>query len=45
MFSLPAASTALNSTGFGRIIPQVQSSAPGNTSTARIMQFALKYAF
>jgi hypothetical protein len=45
MFSLPAASVALNSTSFGRLIPTVQSSAPGNTSTARIMQFALKYAF
>jgi hypothetical protein len=45
MFSLPAASVALNSTSFGRLIPAVQSSAPGNTSTARIMQFALKYAF
>jgi hypothetical protein len=36
---------ALNSSTFGYISPQVQSSAPGNTSTARIMQFALKYAF
>jgi len=45
MFSLPAASTALNSPSFGRIIPQAQSSAPGNATTARVMQFALKYAF
>ena len=43
MFGPPTA--ALNSASFGRIAPQVQSTAPGNTSTARIMQFALKYAF
>ncbi|HZL56397.1 MAG TPA: TonB-dependent receptor [Bryobacteraceae bacterium] len=36
---------ALNSPTFGYISPQVQSTAPGNTSTARIMQFAFKYAF
>ncbi|HEY6390804.1 MAG TPA: hypothetical protein VIX89_05980, partial [Bryobacteraceae bacterium] len=45
MFSLPAASTALNSPSFGRLVPLAQSTAPGNTSTARIMQFAIKYAF
>jgi hypothetical protein len=43
MFGPPNA--ALGSLGFGRIGPQAQSSAPGNTSTARIMQFVLKYAF
>ncbi len=43
MFGPPNA--ALNSSTFGYITPQVQSTAPGNTSTARIMQFALKYAF
>ncbi len=43
MFGPPNA--ALNSATFGYITPQVQSTAPGNTSTARIMQFALKYAF
>jgi Carboxypeptidase regulatory-like domain len=43
MFGPPTA--ALNSPSFGRIAPQAQSSAPGNASTARIMQFALKYAF
>jgi hypothetical protein len=43
MFGPPTA--ALNSASFGRIAPQVQSTAPGTTSTARIMQFALKYAF
>jgi hypothetical protein len=37
--------TALNNSGFGRLTPQAQSTAPGNTSTARIMQFAIKYAF
>lgn len=44
MFGPPNA--ALNSASFGRIAPQPQSSAPGNgTNTARVMQFALKYAF
>jgi hypothetical protein len=43
MFGPPTA--ALNSPSFGRITPLAQSTAPGNTSTARIMQFALKYAF
>ena len=43
MFGPPNA--ALNSSGFGRLTPQPQSTAPGNTSTARIMQFAIKYAF
>jgi hypothetical protein len=39
------ASTALNSPSFGRLQPLAQSTAPGNASTARIMQFAIKYAF
>jgi hypothetical protein len=43
MFGPPIA--ALNNSGFGRLTPQAQSTAPGNTSTARIMQFALKFAF
>jgi hypothetical protein len=43
MFGPPTA--ALNSPSFGRIAPLAQSTAPGNTSTARIMQFAIKYAF
>jgi hypothetical protein len=43
MFGPPTA--ALNSTSFGRIAPQAQSTAPLNTSTARIMQFAIKYGF
>ena len=43
MFGPPNA--ALNSASFGRLTPQPQSTAPGNTSTARIMQFAVKYAF
>ncbi|HEV3201454.1 MAG TPA: TonB-dependent receptor [Bryobacteraceae bacterium] len=43
MFGPP--SGALNSANFGRLTPQAQSTAPGNTSTARIMQFAIKYAF
>ena len=43
MFGPPTG--ALNSANFGRISPQIQSSAPGSTSTARIMQFAIKYAF
>jgi len=45
MFFLPAASVTLNNPSFGRLVPQTQSTAPGNTSTARIMQFAIKYAF
>jgi hypothetical protein len=36
---------ALNNSGFGRLTPQAQSTAPGNATTARVMQFALKYAF
>ena len=40
-----ASTTALNSASFGRLAPQAQSSAPGNSTTARVMQFALKYAF
>ena len=43
MFGPPTA--ALSSSTFGYISPQVQNTAPGNSSTARIMQFALKYAF
>uniref|UniRef100_Q022M5 TonB-dependent receptor n=1 Tax=Solibacter usitatus (strain Ellin6076) TaxID=234267 RepID=Q022M5_SOLUE len=43
MFGPPTG--ALNSANFGRLTPQIQSSAPGSTSTARIMQFAIKYAF
>jgi hypothetical protein len=43
MFGPPTG--ALNSINFGRIAPQIQSTAPGTTTTARIMQFALKYAF
>jgi hypothetical protein len=43
MFGPPTG--ALNSANFGRISPQIQSSAPGSTSTARIMQFAIKYGF
>ena len=43
MFGPPTG--AMNSANFGRISPQIQSSAPGTTSTARIMQFAIKYAF
>jgi hypothetical protein len=43
MFGPPNA--ALNSAGFGRLTPQAQSTAPGNATTARVMQFAIKYAF
>ena len=43
MFGPPNA--ALNSASFGRLAPQAQSTAPGNSTTARVMQFALKYAF
>ena len=43
MFGPPNA--ALNNQSFGRIAPQAQSTAPGNQTTARVMQFALKYAF
>jgi hypothetical protein len=39
------ASTSLNSSSFGRLAPQAQSTAPGNATTARVMQFAIKYAF
>jgi hypothetical protein len=43
MYGPPTA--ALNSTSFGRLTPQAQSTAPGNNTTARVMQFAIKYAF
>jgi hypothetical protein len=43
MFGAPTA--ALNSSTFGHLTPQIQSSAPGDATTARIMQFALKYVF
>ena len=43
MFGPPTG--ALNSANFGRINPQIQSSAPGTTTTARIMQFAIRYTF
>jgi hypothetical protein len=43
MFGAPNA--PLNSSTFGYLTPQAQSSAPGNATTARIMQFALKYVF
>ena len=43
MFGPPTA--ALNSASFGRIAPLAQSSAPGNNTTARVMQFSLKSAF
>ena len=41
---LPAG-TGVTAANFGYLTPQAQSTAPGNTSTARIMQFALKFAF
>jgi hypothetical protein len=37
--------TGVTAANFGRLVPVAQSTAPGNSSTARIMQFALKYAF
>jgi len=43
MYGPPTA--ALNSSSFGRLTPLAQSSAPGNNTTARVMQFSLKYAF
>jgi hypothetical protein len=43
MFGAPTA--ALNSSTFGHLTPQIQSSAPGDATTARIMQFAFKYVF
>jgi len=43
MFGPPTG--AMNNANFGRLNPQIQSSAPGTTSTARIMQFAVKYTF
>jgi hypothetical protein len=43
MFGPPGA--AIGSAGFGRLTPQAQNTAPGNATTARVMQFALKYAF
>jgi hypothetical protein len=36
---------ALNNNNFGRLTPQIQSTAPGTSTTGRIMQFAIKYAF
>lgn len=45
MFGLGATDVAIGNAAFGRLVPVAQSTAPGNTSTARIMQFALKYAF
>jgi hypothetical protein len=45
MYSLTAANATLNNSSFGRLTPLAQSSAPGNATTARVMQFALKYAF
>lgn len=35
----------VTSANFGRLVPVAQSTAPGNNTTARVMQFALKYAF
>jgi hypothetical protein len=43
MFGAPTA--ALNSSTFGHLTPQIQNSAPGTATTARIMQFAFKYVF
>lgn len=43
MFGPPVG--AMNNASFGRILPQAQSTAPGNSTTARIMQFSMKYAF
>jgi hypothetical protein len=43
MFGAPTA--ALSSATFGHLTPQIQNSAPGTATTARIMQFALKYVF
>lgn len=43
MFGPPNA--ALNSSSFGRLSPLAQSTAPGNSTTARVMQFALKLSF
>jgi hypothetical protein len=43
MFGPPTG--ALNSANFGRLTPQIQSSAPGTTTTARIMQFAIRYTY
>ncbi len=43
MFGPPTG--GLNSNNFGRLNPQIQSSAPGTTTTARIMQFAIRYNF
>jgi hypothetical protein len=37
--------TGITSTSFGRLTPQAQSTAPGNNTTARVMQFALKFQF
>ena len=38
-------STGVTAATFGRLVPVAQSTAPGNNTTARVMQFALKYAF
>ena len=43
MFGAPT--SALSSSTFGYLTPQIQSSAPGDATTARIMQFAFKYVF
>ncbi|HVY92215.1 MAG TPA: TonB-dependent receptor, partial [Bryobacteraceae bacterium] len=37
--------TGVTTANFGRLVPVAQSTAPGNNTTARVMQFALKYAF
>lgn len=42
---LGGVTTGVTSASFGRLVPVAQSSAPGNSSTARIMQFAIKFAF
>jgi hypothetical protein len=45
MFGFSNNTAAVTNAGFGYLTPSAQSTAPGNTSTARIMQFALKFAF
>jgi hypothetical protein len=42
---LGGVTTGVTSTSFGRLVPIAQSTAPGNNTTARVMQFAIKYAF
>ena len=42
---LGGVTTGVTNASFGRLVPVAQSTAPGNNTTARIMQFALKYAF